>query len=444
MNWRLWLSGAASAAVFAGVLGCATGHTSVDEGGGDGSESGVPPGAKTCKTDAECAPGVCKQVVVGGSGVCVSACKKQADCATNQFCEPKAPGAADGYCIPRSPAHCLACDKDSDCGAFSDVCVQVAGDSAAACHIDCSLSGNDACPDDYTCSDQMVNGKPRKLCRPKVAQCGDAVGGFCDVVKEPQPCKRTSADGACTGERTCDAETKRFGQCSAPTPKCKADCSAKEVPGCTTNVCGGGANAPNSCGMCGNVCPGYMKQAANATCEGGKTCGFSCQGENYDVDNDASNGCEVADVESGNHTHDTAAGGTPASVSCNDGDTIAITGELLSDTRAHEQPAVDGFDTSTGSAPDWYTVHMDGGLCVNQCVVSFTVNGTAFPDCYRIDLTFEGSNASYSCQTAGGKCTINQSSNGSYSDGDDLYIQVSKTCGADQVEDVTYNLTGHF
>src|SRR5262249_7892845 len=159
------------------------------------------------------------------------------------------------YCVPRSPAHCLSCDDASDCGSLSEVCFQAQGDVAKACHIDCSIAGAAACPDDYTCLDQVVDGKPRKLCRPKTSpRCLDAQGGFCDRSPPSLPCKRTSTDGACTGQRVCLPSSKRYDKCSAPVPACKKDCSAKDPAGCITNYCGGVASGPDNCGMCGNVC----------------------------------------------------------------------------------------------------------------------------------------------------------------------------------------------
>ncbi|MEO7112925.1 MAG: hypothetical protein ABI183_20970, partial [Polyangiaceae bacterium] len=54
-----------------------------------------------------------------------------------------------------------------------------------------------------------------------------------------------------------------------------------------------------NCGACGNVCPGLDASSANATCSeeaGTPQCAFSCQGEHYDVNQDASDGCEKVDV----------------------------------------------------------------------------------------------------------------------------------------------------
>jgi hypothetical protein len=442
MRWHHWLSGAACVAGLAWASGCATGSSTDEEGSGGTLKD------TSCKVDADCASGLCKPVVVGADPVCVTPCKTQEDCGSDKthFCEPSKADSADGLCIPRSPAHCLACEKNSDCGSLSEVCFQPTGDVAKACHIDCSLSGDAACPEDYACSDQKVEGKARKLCRPKSASsCVDAQGGFCDTHPEPLPCARTTAEvGTCTGERVCSPETKRFGKCSAAVPKCKADCSAKEVAGCMTNFCAGVATKPDNCGTCGTVCPGYMQPNDNVACQGGMACTLSCQGEHYDVDHDPSNGCEATDPTVGNHADSSAVSLT--SMSCYDDDTFSISEEhIISDQRAHETPDVSAFDTTTGSAPDWFSIHMDGGdLCQNNVVVKLQVNGTAFPACYRLDLDFRPSGAHHECKTTNGSCSINKTSTGNYADGDVLYLHVSKTCEAAQAEDVTYSVTGFF
>lgn len=402
-------------------------------------------GLMSCAWALGCAKGLTTDDVPG-TGTAGQACKKQADCGASSFCEPTKAGSADGRCVAPSGAHCLSCAEDSDCGSPSAVCFQAIGDSVKACHVDCALAGAAACPEDYTCVEQNANGHPRKVCLPKVAKCLDALGGFCDGKEASKPCSRESMAGTCTGERVCLAESKRFDKCSAATPACKKDCSAKEVPGCMTSACAGAATSAENCGTCGNACPGLKQPDGNAACEGGKTCSFSCQGEHYDVDNTADNGCEATDVTTDNHAEEAALGMDPHT--CDDGNALKLLDEhLISDQRAHAAPEVTGFDEVTGSAPDWYTFHMDGGLCINDCVVQLKVSGSMYPDCYHLDLYFKPSGNYYGCQTSGGICSIEEfggPGDRRYEDGDDLYLQVSKTCSAMESEDVTYSVLGHF
>lgn len=416
-------------------------------GGGTGG-SGPPPGfplGADCTKDADCQSMLCKPVVIGTNPVCVIPCTTQADCGTGTafFCESVTAGSANGYCIPHSPAHCLSCTADVDCGSLSEVCFKAPGDNTTACHIDCTLAGASACPQDYACTDQTVGGQARKLCRPKVIPtCLDSVGGFCDRLTIPQPCLRTNGAGSCIGERACLAGSKRFDKCSAASPQCKTDCSIQDPAGCTESYCPGATNTPANCGTCGNVCPGYQKPNDNVTCQGGTTCTFSCQGENYDVNNSQGDGCEAVDSPQGNHTQSAPA--NEGAVSCNDGNghTVHFTGQLLSDKRVHETPAVVGFDTASGSAPDWYSINGTGGsFCQNDVTLTLSVQGSGSPTCYK--LTVITDKHTYTCQTdATGNCGINQTVS-QYSDGSTLLIEVQKTCGTNLIENVTTIVDGH-
>lgn len=418
-------------------------------GAGTGGTGGMPnpglPQGNDCTQDSDCASHLCKPVVVGTNPVCVTPCTQNSDCGgnVNVFCEPITAGSTDGYCIPHSPAHCLSCTQDSDCGSLSETCFQAPGDINAACHIDCSIAGDAACPSDYSCTDQTVNGQARKLCRPKgIPTCLDALGGWCDRLQLPQPCVRQNTAGTCLGQRVCLSPSKRFDKCGALAPQCKTDCTAQDPAGCMESFCPGATNTPTNCGMCGTVCPGYQQPNDNVTCQNGMTCTFSCQGENYDVDKNAGNGCEVADVPVGNHTQTSAA--YVADVSCNDGNghTVHFTGTLLSDARVHENAAIVGFDTNSGSAPDWYSINATGGtFCVNDVVLSFSVAGSASPTCYSLTVITDKN--TYSCQADGtGNCSMSHSS-GQYSGGSVIRIELQKTCGTNVSENVTYTVDGH-
>jgi hypothetical protein len=407
----------------------------------DATGLGLGVGA-TCTADTDCASQLCKPVVIGVGAVCVTPCASQTDCAPSAgfFCEPLTAGSSQGYCIPQSPAHCLACTSDSDCGSLSEVCFEAPGDDALACNIDCSLAGAAACPSDYSCVSETVDGTARMLCRPTaIPACLDALGGFCDRLTLPQSCERDNGSGTCAGQRTCMADG-RFSECNAAVPECKADCSVVDPAGCTESLCAGVAETPTNCGTCGTVCPGYMQPNDNVTCQTGSTCTFSCQGENYDVDGQEANGCEVADSPQGNHAQGTAV---------NEGDEsdcdspFSFGGHLVSDTRVHETPAIAGFDTASGSAPDWYVLFGVGNtFCENDIVLTLTVTGSSSPACYHFNVITD--KYTYSCQTdATGTCGFNDASGGQFSDNTNIYVEVSKTCGTTVTENVAYAVSGH-
>ena len=386
---------------------------------------GKLPGA-SCGADAECMSGACKPVGAGGGSICVAACRMQSDCTAlpgGLFCEPKAAGASDGFCIPPSPTHCASCTVDSDCGVLAEHCSAAPGDLAAACHIDCSLSSA-ACPSDYECAGVDEAGPTpgtmitRKLCLPKTKVCLDSLGGYCDRVALPQSCARTNDAGSCLGQRTCLAEG-RFDKCGATAPQFK-HCSDMDPPGCMLRLapdattsklncgscghscgadedccssvckklstatdcglcgkscaagsgcCGGSCTAldtAQNCGSCGTVCPGQGLTTDEVSCDAmTRTCGMTCRGDNYDVDKNASNGCEVLDAVPPGHSQPTAA--SRGSKSCSDtASSDTFSAGVPSDLRVHKNPPVDSFSGTVGAAPDWWIVHGDGGFCASM------------------------------------------------------------------------------
>jgi hypothetical protein len=192
------------------------------------------------------------------------------------------------------------------------------------------------------------------------------------------------------------------------------------------------------------VCPGYQKPNDNVTCGGGTTCTFSCQGENYDVNANPADGCEVQDATTGNHTQATAS--NQGSISCFDGNgmTVNLAGAMISDARVHENAAITGFSASAGAAPDFFTVHATGGVCINDIALTLQVTGSSMPTCYKLTVVTNPATVTRTQQTgASGAATITAGS-GAYSDGTDIAVVVEKTCSAATLaENVTYTVKGH-
>src|SRR5207253_1137173 len=125
--------------------------------------------------------------------------------------------------------------------------------------------------------------------------------------------------------------------------------------GCETST----TSDPTNCGGCGGVCPGYGVGTDDAYCSNSQ-CGITCRGENYDVDNNAANGCEIAD--GGGPGHSIATATYLGSKQCTDSTSATTAGGIVpSDSRVHNPP-VESFNGTVGAAPDYFSV-VGNGSC---------------------------------------------------------------------------------
>lgn len=442
-----------------GSAGGDTGTSTNDSGNGGSSGDGAAdvavdvgptgnPVGFPCTKPQDCQSNECANVLAGSAtSLCVKDCTQQADCPDTFFCDPTTPGATTGKCVPRSPAHCKTCTASTDCGALSEKCGVAAGDNVKACHVDCTIGGAAACPADYTCEATTLDGTAAKVCRPAGnVSCLDALGGFCDRVATPQTCSRTNAAGTCVGQRTCIGASTRFNSCGATAPVFKATCSTTDPAGCTTSYATEATSTPQNCGACGTSCPGLNTANANVGCNQ-PTCTFSCKGESYDVDGSKTNGCENTETTTGNHTDNTAV--DKGDHGCKDDDPIpTISGVILSDAQAHENPAINGYDPATHAAPDYYKIRGTGSItCVNNVDITLNVNQavSATPTCYH--LRIETNKNAYDCDTdVNGNCSISPSGSSQYDDDTYISFVVSKrnAAGCAGGDEAPYTITGHF
>src|SRR5262249_7396640 len=96
-----------------------------------------------------------------------------------------------------------------------------------------------------------------------------------------------------------------------------------------------------------------------------------------------------------------------------------FSGTPPNDGRVHENPSVVGFDTLSGSAPDWISITpTTGTFCQNDIVATLNVMGSAFPTCYKLTIISSSKGLMYSCQTmASGSCSISPTNGGQFVDG---------------------------
>ena len=168
---------------------------------------------------------------------------------------------------------------------------------------------------------------------------------------------------------------------------------------------------------------------------------MTCRGENYDVDQSVLNGCERVHPTPPGHT--TATASSRGNKPCSDAaslDTFSLNG-FLSDSRVHQNPVVDGFNAVVGSAPDYWWVVADGGICINDYAITFTTTGGSAASCYTLSFI---TNKLTATATVSGAGTATISFGGSaYSSGTTVYFKIEKTCSLPVQEAVSYTVQYH-
>ena len=202
----------------------------------------------------------------------------------------------------------------------------------------------------------------------------------------------------------------------------------------------GGPADLGAAGTCS--CPGQGLTTADVVCgqDMGTTCQFTCRGENYDVDSDPKNGCEMAHaVTPGHNQVDSDDRGHK---SCFDTSTDAFFTFLLSDSRVHQNPVVGSFNFQVGSAPDFYRVEADGGaFCVNDYDVTFSTSGGGTDKCYQCTIITD--RMTQSVMANGSELVKMTSGSGSYSSNTVVYFKIEKICSLPRQESVKYQVLYH-
>jgi hypothetical protein len=188
--------------------------------------------------------------------------------------------------------------------------------------------------------------------------------------------------------------------------------------------------------------------AVDGTASGGATLvgatpTMTCQGEHYDVNGNPSDGCEVSQPLQGAGTMGSAA--FEGDQSDCDVPGFSFSGILPSDARTHENPQVVGFDPATGSTPVWtYLTGVGHPFCQNDVVVTLSTSNEASPShngCYH--LTVVTDTHQYAAQTdSTGTASISELG-GQFPDNTNIYFEVSKTCGTNVTENISWTLSGH-
>jgi hypothetical protein len=248
----------------------------------------------------------------------------------------------------------------------------------------------------------------------------------------------TTADYSGTFTSTYTAEG--FDQYDNPIGDVTSDTTFTISPdgACSGSVCSVGAVGPHTVTGTDGSATGQSPLSGDYS-----ALNMTCRGDNYDIDGDVTNGCEQ--MQSDQSTVETSATSL-GEISCNDGsgDSVQATGNLLSDTRVHTNPAVPGFNSAVGSAPEWWSIDATGGtFCENDVVLTLTVTGSSHPSgCYELTaLTDESTDNATTDAT--GTAEIDETGN-QYEDGSTVYVEVQKTCTtATTTENVGYTIDGN-
>lgn len=178
-----------------------------------------------------------------------------------------------------------------------------------------------------------------------------------------------------------------IGGCASPTVFVAQDDGergrARDVDGSAED--GGGSEA-------GCQCPVVPDEHASRSCEEGSTdCTvITCQGDHYDVDGRADNGCEARDIP-GNNTSSTA-----TEVDIPDAEPIDINSQILSDDRPHDTEPV----LRPLGLPDWWKVTAVGPGNAEKTMQACLFIGDLPPDSrFEICISEAGSMTPSVCKT---------------------------------------------
>ena len=250
------------------------------------------PGGHVCEEDGQCASGACVQYLSGEA--CAATCT--GDCPAGLACKraKRRDPASAGICVPPSANLCRDCANDEACGPYGDLCLPMGAGTRSYCALDCSASG--LCPEGFTCENVSSGAGDlvARQCLPKGGTCS------CEAANAGarRPCVKAVLDlGACFGEEVCDAVEGWIG-CNAPTPQPEL-CDGKDND-CDNAIDEDVLHTPDHCSSCNDACPpviaGDLSTERTCTRSGETyTCGLKCRVPFFDVNGEASDGCEVED-----------------------------------------------------------------------------------------------------------------------------------------------------
>jgi len=219
-----------------------------------------------CTSSKQCPEGGVCHAAATGERFCTRACDAAA-CPAGHSCET-IDGAAAKQCIPASNTCsagkplCSPCRGDSECGAFTDLCVRNLQSQEQFCAKSCQPGASDACPPGFNCLGLGGAGRGPFQCVPNSGSCAD----YCDS-DDPEAVRRMCGLG-----RSCDVAARHCQ--SASDGRLCASCEDDDGCPSTDNST---RCVVNNC----TDCPYKGEKFCATTCSGpGAACppGFTCVG----------------------------------------------------------------------------------------------------------------------------------------------------------------------
>jgi hypothetical protein len=190
------------------------------------------------------------------------------------------------------------------------------------------------------------------------------------------------------------------------------------------------------CGTCDTVCPGMDSASTLRTCSSNTatgTCNITCRGEFYDLDGDATNGCEAEDQPPQDMVVTAVMIALPnvnngsGSTAC-DGATNPCThaAQIYSDTRLHENaPTMRGLGRE-----DWYQLVATGAGGSGQVGACLGITNFPADDRFEICIGDNGSTNPTTCATAIGSTPSTCVAPPTAADSGTFYIRLRKLSGS--------------
>ena len=187
----------------------------------------------------------------------------------------------------------------------------------------------------------------------------------------------------------------------------------------------------DNCSKCGDECPGKGVKDTIRVCEKG-ACDIQCVGENYDVDGQITNGCEVAD-DTPVHENVYVARSMGKVDDC--AKTKTVTALMPSDGRKHTSAPT----LRPNGREDWFQMHItDTTWCITEARVDVKLSGLPASAAFTVEAYF-------ACDTGKQSKTITKTGYGGNSftlvpdtactagslgkDSGTVYVRVVKTSG---------------